>query len=326
MAVIELVLDGETFSTHSLALRQSCEKFADGPPSIPYQVSSSIPQHIFRLFLEAVNGREVEITGDNVNGLSQLAREFGFLRLLTKLSDFRLSVLEEAATEHQLANEKRLLNLLEEITVLKSEVGKIPASSPLGVRDLPVEISALGSWVFPRLDSVIITEYPALFSDFRGKVFSLLYRGSRDGFGGRDFHNKCDGRPNTLTVILDSNGNIFGGFTPTPWESPKGHRDKSDETGKSFLFTLNNPNGIPARKFPLKPAEKNKAINCFSWRGPGFGSGCDLFVANHCNRNAQSASSVGNSYVNSTEIDGEKLLTGTHCFTVADIEVFELTD
>jgi hypothetical protein len=30
--------------------------------------------------------------------------------------------------------------------------------------------------------------------------WSLLYRGTRDGFGSRDFHSKCDGHKNTLTV------------------------------------------------------------------------------------------------------------------------------
>jgi hypothetical protein len=273
-----------------------------------------------------VNAKEIKITTENVGGLAQLAREFGFWRLSTKLSDFRLSALESAAAERQAANEKRLVALISEISVLKSELGRIPPGSPLGARDLPVEISALESWVFPRLDSVIVPEYPTLFAEFRGKKFQLLWRGSRDGFGGRDFHAKCDGRAPTLTVIQDTCGNVFGGFTPTPWESPKGHRDKGDDTGKSFLFTLRNPNGIPARRFALKPEERHKAINCFSWRGPGFGSGCDLFVANHCNLNAQSASAVGSSYYNPTGLDGETLLAGSHCFTVAEIEVFQITD
>jgi hypothetical protein len=323
---VELVLDGKTFKAHSLALRDSCEKFADGPPSAPYQVSSSIPQSVFRLFLEAVNAKEIKITTENVGGLTQLAREFGCWRLSTRLSDFRLSALEQVAGEQHLANEKRLADLVAELAVLKAEFSQLPPGSPLGARDLPVEISALESWVFPRLDSLIIPEFPSLFADFRGKAFRLLYRGSRDGFGGRDFHAQCDGRANTLTVILDAVGNVFGGFTPTPWESPRGHRDKGDDTGRSFLFTLRNPNGIPARRFALKPQEKHKAINCFSWRGPGFGSGCDLFVANHCNLNAQSATSLGSSYVNNTGIDGETVLAGAHCFTVAEIEVFELTD
>jgi hypothetical protein len=43
--------------------------------------------------------------------------------------------------------------------------------------------------------------------------WTLLYRGTRDGFGFNDFHSKCDDHSNTLT-ILKANGTsyIFGGF------------------------------------------------------------------------------------------------------------------
>jgi hypothetical protein len=50
------------------------------------------------------------------------------------------------------------------------------------------------------------------------KQLTLRGRGSRDGFG-RPFHRRCDGQPNTLTVILDKKGNIFGSFTPLERES-----------------------------------------------------------------------------------------------------------
>jgi hypothetical protein len=72
-----------------------------------------------------------------------------------------------------------------------------------------------------------------------------------DHFGlSRDsqFHGRCDGHANTLTVIVDTNGNIFGGFTPLTWESrrPNSATDwsncaKADDSLKSFLFTLKNP-------------------------------------------------------------------------------------
>jgi hypothetical protein len=328
MAFVELTLDGETYKAHSLSLRQACDRFSDIKPGTPYEVTSSVPAAIFQLFLEAIEGKDVEVTPTNVAGLGNLSREFGFWRLSAKVADYRVTAFESASAEHQVVTERRLGVLEAEVAVLKSELGRIPPGSPSwpAARDLPVEISALGSWVFPRLDSVIIVEYPALFAEFRGKQFNLLWRGSRDGFGGRDFHNRCDGHPNTLTVILDTKGNVFGGYTPTAWESPKGHRDKGDETLKSFIYTLRNPNGVSARKFALKAEEKHKAINCFPWRGPGFGSGCDLFVSNHSNTNAESSTTVGASYANNTEFDGDTLLTGSHFFIVAEIEVFEITE
>ena len=47
--------------------------------------------------------------------------------------------------------------------------------------------------------------------------FTLLYRGTRDGFGSNDFHSKCDGHSNTLTK-LKVKCNIFGGFTSVDWQ------------------------------------------------------------------------------------------------------------
>jgi hypothetical protein len=66
----------------------------------------------------------------------------------------------------------------------------------------------------PSFDSRIISDFPEIFADFRGKHFDILWRGSCDGFGSKEFHRRCDGHANTLTVILDTKGNIFGGFTP----------------------------------------------------------------------------------------------------------------
>jgi hypothetical protein len=61
-------------------------------------------------------------------------------------------------------------------------------------------------------------------------------------------------------VILDTDGNIFGGFTPVEWESRYG--EKADPSLMSFLFTLKNPHNVPARRFALKAEKKNKAISC----------------------------------------------------------------
>jgi hypothetical protein len=36
----------------------------------------------------------------------------------------------------------------------------------------------------------------------------------REGFGILEFHRRSAGHANTLTMILDTKGNFFGGFTP----------------------------------------------------------------------------------------------------------------
>jgi hypothetical protein len=55
-------------------------------------------------------------------------------------------------------------------------------------------------------------------------------------------------------VILDTIGNIFGGFAPVEWESRlwNAKYGKADDSLKSFVFTLKNPHNIPARKFAFE--------------------------------------------------------------------------
>jgi hypothetical protein len=50
--------------------------------------------------------------------------------------------------------------------------------------------------------------------------WSLLYRGTRDGFGARAFHTRCDGHSNTLTIFKAKESQfLFGGFTTVSWDS-----------------------------------------------------------------------------------------------------------
>jgi hypothetical protein len=49
--------------------------------------------------------------------------------------------------------------------------------------------------------SLIVTDFPALFSEFRGMHFKLLWRGSHNGFGAGNFHGAFDGRAPTLALI-----------------------------------------------------------------------------------------------------------------------------
>jgi hypothetical protein len=179
--------------------------------------------------------------------------------------------------------------------------------------------------------SLIVADFPALFTEFRGKSFKLLWRGSRDGFGAGDFHGRCDGHAPTLTLIQDTRGNIFGGFTPVDWESQRANHSydcsncfKADPSLKSFLFTLNNPQNCPARKFTLKAQRKDKAIICDYARGPHFH---DIAVSDSCNAKTSSYTyNFGLSYANDTGLNGRTFFTGSERFTVKEIEVFEITD
>jgi hypothetical protein len=207
----------------------------------------------------------------------------------------------------------------EKLSRSKSENGT--AVSNLGTR-----VSTLENWR-PVVDSRILSYFPAIFNDFHSKRFSLLWRGSRDGFSPSTFHERCDRHANTLTLIEDTTGAVFGGFTPVAWESrgPWNKKEddgdncrKGDPSGTSFLFRLKHSTLAAPAKFAL--TDKGKAIWCSSERGPSFGY--NLFIPPNCNTTPDSTSrETGNGYAT----DGGQL-AGTSKFTVWEIEVFELID
>jgi hypothetical protein len=177
-------------------------------------------------------------------------------------------------------------------------------------------------------NSAIVACFPKLFEDFKTKTFILLWRGSRDGFAAHDFHSHCDRHANTLTVILDTDGNIFGGFTPVEWESRDSQDSanwfKADPSLKSFLFTLKNPHNVAERRFALNATEMDRAINCDSRWSPCFR---DIGVRDNGNANTWSYTCYfGTSYINDTRLDGRTFFTGSQMFKVKEIEIFEITD
>jgi hypothetical protein len=352
MPTFPLVHGEAAFPVASQALKQACALFAAGAPLSRYSVKSQVPVGHFRLFLEAVKGNDIQITNENVSSLSQLCKEFGFQRLASKVSAFcgspehRIWVLEARLSEQEQklqAHGCRISALEGRVSEqalrtdtqnqLAAEVEQLKVSSEeVKVKQTEQEqaIAALKALTAPRLESCVVSSFPPLFDEFRGKRFALLWRGSRDGFAAGDFHGRCDGRANTLTLILDTCGNIFGGFTPLTWESrewsgqleDKDNRYGCDDSLKSFLFTLNNPHNISPRKFALKAEKKQYAIHRNSSRGPLFGAGHDIAVFGNCNANTDSWTSLGLAYTNDTGPYGNIVFTSSKNFQVREIEAY----
>jgi hypothetical protein len=172
----------------------------------------------------------------------------------------------------------------------------------------------------PLHDSSILAQIPVCLEEFVMKRWTLLYRGSRDGFSASNFHEKCDGRSNTLTVIETTKGFVFGGFTPVALASNKSW--ESDSSRKTFLFTVKNPRGSEGRKFVM--AGTANAIYCDSGYGPLFGAGHNIYVVDGCNANSTSYTNLGTTFTNDTGIDGKQVFTGEYNFTVKEVEVFAI--
>jgi hypothetical protein len=168
-----------------------------------------------------------------------------------------IAALRTELLRHMRVQESSSELLLWRVAGLEAEVSALMAASALSLATVPQPVLSIASAPAPTSpasavapppsgwNSVIAPDFPTLFEDFKKKQFTLLWRGSRDGFGADDFHSRCDGHPKTLTVILDTDGNIFGGFTPVEWDFAS--NEKADPSLKSFVFILKYPHNFPVQ-------------------------------------------------------------------------------
>ena len=84
------------------------------------------------------------------------------------------------------------------------------------------------------------------------KTFSLLYNGSTDGMNAAAFHDLCDNKGPTLTVIKCARGNVFGGYASVSWRSSGLPQGKHIYDSDAFLFTLKGPMGHRCVRFPVQ--------------------------------------------------------------------------
>ena len=97
---------------------------------------------------------------------------------------------------------------------------------------------------------------------------TLLYKATRDGDSSSTFHNKCNGKSPTLTLVKTSNGYRCGGFTNTPWDSSGNYKQDND----AFVFSMDTRSKYMSTD--------SKSIYCDSNYGPTFGDGYDLCLEN----------------------------------------------
>jgi len=152
---------------------------------------------------------------------------------------------------------------------------------------------------------------------FQTKSFSLLWRGTRDGFAASTFHSLCDNKGSTLTVVKATTGYIAGGYASVSWAS----REGSVFDSNAFLFTLTNPSNMPLK---LAVTNSNGALRDEMTYGPTFGYGADLHISDNSVHNMNNhIYSTSYSYPNGNSgYAGGMFMLGANPFQVAEVEVF----
>jgi len=147
--------------------------------------------------------------------------------------------------------------------------------------------------------------------------FTLIYSGSRDGFNAKKFHDKCDGKGPTFTMVrAKETGNIFGGYFEGSWAGSQ------YKTEKSWLYSLKNSTGKV-----LKYNPQNTTNNAYAQKsmGPTWGGGHDLHINNEMTANKNTCNpnvykNADSKFHNTTILN--TTLAGAASFAVDEIEVF----
>jgi len=159
------------------------------------------------------------------------------------------------------------------------------------------------------------------------KSFELLYRASKDGYDATSFHEKCDDKGATLTVILSEHGHVFGGFTKASWKDESRRAARSVGTWRedkdAFIFLLrSNKDDVLPGSWKLKEGKHERAVKADRKYGPTFGYGYDIRICDRCNDKKDSSSQCDNNDACFTVPPDDGFLPGEFYFLVKDYEVY----
>ena len=156
------------------------------------------------------------------------------------------------------------------------------------------------------------------------KKMELIYRGSRDGMTGKSFHDKCNNKGQTITLIMNEKENIFGGFSSISWTCDCLYHKDPD----CFIFSLSNIHNTEPTKFPYN-IKSSCNVDHDSNDGPRFGySQDDIFISSDFIK--KDCTSGFPSSFQDVLGKGKSIFTGdknngNNKFKIKEIEVFTLS-
>lgn len=153
------------------------------------------------------------------------------------------------------------------------------------------KIKMISDWIMPN----------------RNIIYTQIYKASKDGATGGDFHRCCDNKGPTVTLIESTNGYIFGGYITITWEGPSSWTQKGNDEN-AFVFSVNNK-----CKYPIQ--DKSYVIYNQKDYGPDFGANDIYICSSFFNDNSTSQT---NKYYNFSP----KNVTGDTNFKVKELEVY----
>ena len=134
---------------------------------------------------------------------------------------------------------KAVVNLQKENKELKEKIELFEKKSHKDKKEI-AKNSFNGSSFLEEEDKILISEW---IDPNKIISFTLLFSTAKDGDSSNTFHYYCDGLFPTVTVVLDTNGRKFGGYTSQNWGASK-VGDSYSRDQKAFLFNLGNKKNV----------------------------------------------------------------------------------
>ena len=229
--------------------------------------------------------------------------------------EIKNDIFENGAARIKIPEHERDLNVqVESLTKIVSELRKEILSFKIKEKDKDEAAinSFQGSSFLKDEEKKIISKWIHPNKIIR---FNMLFSTDKDGDRSTQFHYYCDGIFPTVTVVLDTTGRRFGGYTLHNW-CPSAVGGSYSRAPESFIFSLTNN-----QKFELNDQFHKNAIYRNTSYGPTFGSGHDLYIADQCksNNNSSCNKSIYNTG-NNNLLGGN----GTTKFQVTTYEVYQV--
>ncbi|EXX77792.1 hypothetical protein RirG_020610 [Rhizophagus irregularis DAOM 197198w] len=182
-------------------------------------------------------------------------------------------------------------------------------------------VSLVSRWI-DKID--IKSKYTYTREFYLPYKFKLLLRGSRNGFTPESFHELCDNKPCTLTLIkVKGTEEIIGGYNPTIWKSPGGYGEYG-KTKDSFIFSFKSKDNF---KDPILSYVKNydQAFFYGSSYGPTFDD-LDIYVEYEDDEDEDDKHKNYN-FIRCVQRSYEKKIRDTEDeFLIDDYEVFQILE
>merc|ERR1711933_692079 len=101
---------------------------------------------------------------------------------------------------------------------------------------------------------------------------NLLFRASEHEYSSEKFHDFCDEKGSTITIIENEHGHVFGGYAEKSWK----RQQQKIFDPNTFLFM------IRPKMSKIDWSDDVKKGRCALWIyrgcGPVFGSGGDIYL------------------------------------------------